>query len=234
MVNQVLFAEQFEVHREEKEWAYIRTLDIGYEGWVQKGQFQMLSEDDVKDISREDFHIVDVAGATAFSSRKNVDLIVGTKIPKRLLQQQYLNFPYKVEGDLREPGTADFESSFQKLVAYYDNSPYLWGGRTHVGIDCSGLSQAIYTHLGITLPRDAYQQAEKGKIVDALSAIKPGDLAFFDNEQGRITHVGIMLNPDTIFHASANVRIDKMDAEGIFNEEQNAYTHKLHIIKRFL
>lgn len=229
MVSQVLFAEQFEILQEEKEWVYIRMFDINYEGWLQRGQFIPLPEA----IREDDYLVVDVMGAIAFADDRKIDLVPGTKISKQLLQQQYSGFPYRIEGNLRSPNVADFEMEFPKLIDYYHNSPYLWGGRSYVGIDCSGLSQAIYTHFGIQLPRDAYQQAEKGKVVDFLSEIKPGDLAFFDNEEGRITHVGIMMDAETIFHASANVRIDKMDSEGIFNKEQNRYTHKLRIVKRF-
>jgi len=233
MVSQVLFAEQFEVLQEEKEWVYIRMFDVDYEGWLQSGQFIPLPEDHFRAIPEDDYFVVDVIGATAFLDDRKVDLIPGTKISKQLLQQQYLDFPYRIEGNLRSPDVADFETELPKLIDYYHNSPYLWGGRSHMGIDCSGLSQTIYTHFGIQLPRDAYQQAEQGKVVDFLSEIMPGDLAFFDNEEGRITHVGIMINAETIFHASANVRIDKLDSQGIFNKEQNRYTHKLRIVKRF-
>ena len=233
MVSQVLFAEQFEILQEEKEWVYIRMFDIDYEGWLQRGQFVCLPENNFIATSEDNCLVVDIVGATAFSGDGKVDLIAGTKIPEQLLQQQYAGFPYQIEGHLRSPNTTDFETEFPKLIDYYHNSPYLWGGRSHVGIDCSGLSQSIYMHFGIQLPRDAYQQAEKGKAVDFLSEIKSGDLAFFDNEEGRITHVGIMVDAETIFHASAKVRIDKMDSEGIFNKEQNRYTHKLRIVKRF-
>lgn len=233
MVSQVLFAEQFEILQEEKEWAYIRMFHIDYEGWLQRGQFVRLPENNFIATSEGDCLVVDIMGAAAFSGDRKVDLIAGTKIPEQLLQQQYTGFPYQIDGNLRRPNTTDFEIEFPKLIAYYYNSPYLWGGRSHVGIDCSGLSQGIYTHFGIQLPRDAYQQAEKGKTVDFFSEIKPGDLAFFDNEEGRITHVGVMMDVETIFHASASVRIDKMDPEGIFNKEQNRYTHKLRIVKRF-
>lgn len=233
MVNQVLFAERFEILLEEKEWVYIRMFDIDYEGWLQRGQFVCLPENNFRAASEDDSLVVDIAGATAFVDDQKVRLFPGTKISAQLLQKQYPDFPYRIEGNLRTPSVTDFETELPKLIDYYYNSPYLWGGRIQAGIDCSGLSQTIYTHFGIQLPRDAYQQAEKGKVVDFLPEIKPGDLAFFDNEEGRITHVGIMIDAQTIFHASVNVRIDKMDSEGIFNKEQNRYTHKLRIVKRY-
>lgn len=109
----------------------------------------------------------------------------------------------------------------------------MWGGRSNAGIDCSGFSQVVYKHFGISLLRDAYQQAESGKAIDFLTEIRAGDLAFFDNEAGRITHVGIMIDHETIIHAAGRVRVDKMDNEGIFNLDINKYTHRLRIVKRY-
>lgn len=109
----------------------------------------------------------------------------------------------------------------------------MWGGRSRYGIDCSGFSQLVYKHFGISLLRDAYQQAESGQTVDFLSEILPGDLAFFDNEAGRITHVGVMIDYETIIHAAGRVRVDKMDNQGIFNADLNRYTHNLRIVKRY-
>jgi len=114
----------------------------------------------------------------------------------------------------------------------YLDVPYLWGGRSAGGIDCSGFSQAVYGLLGIGLPRDAYQQAELGDVVGFLQEAICGDLAFFDNEEGRITHVGLMLNDHEIIHASGKVRIDNIDHQGIIHSETGVRTHRLRIIKR--
>jgi hypothetical protein len=129
-----------------------------------------------------------------------------------------------------EIGEADYISNIAKS---YLNVPYLWGGRTHFGIDCSGFTQMVYKLMGINLRRDASLQAEDGTLVDGLTKVKLGDLAFFGAEEGRITHVGIMLNGEQIIHASGKVKIDAIDEEGIYSKELKTYTHKLRLIKRY-
>ena len=113
----------------------------------------------------------------------------------------------------------------------YLNAPYLWGGRGPLGIDCSGFTQMVYRLQGVELPRDAYQQAEVGTTLSFIEESEAGDLAFFDNEEGKIIHVGIILSDNYIIHASGKVRIDRLDQQGIFNAEVRTHTHKLRIIK---
>lgn len=141
---------------------------------------------------------------------------------------------YKVDF---EPLTVDFEqpkARIKDLALFFLNAPYLWGGRTLFGIDCSGFVQAVYKMAGLKLKRDASQQAEYGNTVDFLQEARCGDVAFFDNEDGRITHVGILLGNNEIIHSSGKVRIDPIDDQGIYNRELHKYTHQLRIIKRFI
>ena len=127
-------------------------------------------------------------------------------------------------------------ASLEQVALSYLNSPYLWGGKTHAGIDCSGLTQMVYRLMGVTIPRDAHQQAEMGQIVSFVEEAQTGDLAFFDNEEGRIIHVGLIIkNPQgqfpSIIHASGWVRKDTLDNEGI-KKENGEQSHRLRIIKR--
>lgn len=233
MVSQLLFGDRFEILQQQADWVYIRLFAPAYDGWLQKGQFMEIVASESPDTEVfSNTQIVDLAGAYAVSSEQRIELLPGTSVPAGVFMSSSAD-AYAIEGALRNPTTADFEGELPKLVAYYSGAPYLWGGRSRYGIDCSGLSHAVFAHLGIALPRDAYQQAELGTTVDFLSEIKPGDLAFFDNEAGRITHVGIMLDSETILHASASVRIDKMDAEGIYHNQWKRYTHRFRIVKRY-
>jgi len=226
MVSQVLFGEAFEILEEEVDFVKIKMLDTGYEGWIQRNQFAPF--DPASPVFDK---VVNIDGAVAVSDSHTVHLVHGTRVG-----HQEINIGdevFRVTGNLHIPSLDDFDHEFEKLVAFYSNAPYLWGGRSNFGIDCSGFSQAVYRHFGHDLPRDAWQQAEQGQTVDFLTEVKKGDLAFFDNENGRITHVGIMMDSATIIHASARIRIDKIDNEGIFNAELNKYTHRLRIVKRY-
>ena len=113
------------------------------------------------------------------------------------------------------------------------NVPYLWGGKSFFGIDCSGFTQIIYKIHGIKIPRDTYQQAEMGEALTFIEEAKPGDLAFFENSEGRIIHVGFILADQKIIHAHGKVRIDSLDSSGIFNKDQNKHTHKLRFIRSY-
>ncbi len=226
MVSQLLFGECFKILEEGIDFVKIRTLDSNYEGWMQKQQFGTV------DFATEATStIVDLQGAQALAEDKTIFLVPGTRIRNQTIHIG--NDAFKIEGALRQARIDDFEQEFKRLCQYYLQAPYMWGGRSIFGIDCSGFSQSVCGHFGLSLPRDAYQQAETGVTVDFLTEIKAGDLAFFDNEQGKITHVGVMLDKENIIHASAQVRIDKMDTHGIFNADQNRYTHKLRIVKRY-
>src|SRR5690606_32644982 len=116
----------------------------------------------------------------------------------------------------------------------YLNTPYLWGGKTPFGIDCSGFTQMVYKLNGYKLLRDASQQATQGEALSFIEESEPGDLAFFDNHEGIITHVGIIMEDNYIIHAHGKVRIDRLDHSGIFNYDTRSHTHRLRVIKRII
>src|SRR5690606_6495591 len=126
------------------------------------------------------------------------------------------------------------KSVIPTLALMYLNTPYLWGGKSVFGIDCSGMVQQIYKFCGVKLPRDAYQQAEIGEALSFIEEAEPGDLAFFDNSEGKIIHTGIILEGNKIIHAHGKVRIDPIDITGIFNTDSQTYSHKLRVIRKIL
>jgi len=233
MVSQLLFGECFEIIEQKEGWARIHSYLDAYEGWIQEGQFKQLSYAEYSSWINSPKVLVGPQGAQAVYADRLIQLIHGTWIPEHQGLIQLGSQEYQVMGDFIQPNSEAFPHEIQEIAQLYHQVPYLWGGRSSYGIDCSGFSQLIYRHFNYVLPRDAYQQAELGETVNFITEAQAGDLAYFDNQEGRITHVGIMLDQQLIIHASASIRIDPIDATGIFNKELNRYTHQLRIIKRY-
>lgn len=226
-VTQALFGEQLFSLTEQDDFLYMQMLESGYEGWVQRAQVFEIAEGTAE-------HYTDIVGLSpvyANDGAQAIRLYHGTPVYNRHIEIG--NGYFKIEGETRQPTLGDFVSEFPKLLEHYLRTPYFWGGRTSAGIDCSGFSQAFLGHFGIRLRRDAYQQAESGELVNFLSEVKAGDLAFFDNEAGKVTHVGVMIDQETIVHASGEVRMDKLDHQGIYHKQHQKHTHQLRIIKRY-
>lgn len=133
----------------------------------------------------------------------------------------------KVEGSLNK-------SNIVNTALLYLNTPYLWGGKTPFGIDCSGFTQMVYKLNGFNILRDASQQASQGEVLSFIEESSPGDLAFFDNNEGEITHVGIIMEDHRIIHAHGKVRIDLLDQSGIYNLDTKTHSHKLRVIKKIV
>ena len=205
IVTQLLFGESMDIIKEAGNWTKIKIHYDGYEGWVDSKQ--------ISSISDEDF------------AQRNTEMITERVLYYNRGNEKFLlSAGAEVERENEElPLSKEVRESIVEDALGFLNAPYLWGGRSFFGVDCSGFTQIIYKINGIKLPRDAYQQVAKG-----------GDLAFFENENGDIIHVGIMLDDRKIIHAHGKVRIDELDSVGVFNKEQNKHTHKLRIIKRIV
>jgi hypothetical protein len=233
MVSQQLFGEKsITIEKTEDNWVKIKLKYDGYMGWVQQSHLSEIDEEHYlkvdKDLTSDwvnevDYngHIMMVPMGSSLSAFSN---------GKAFWRKSSVYFGGKVWN----PDEIKINPKLVKQVAFkFLNTSYLWGGKSVFGIDCSGYAQMVYKFLNKQLPRDAWQQAEKGEVVNFLQEAQPGDLAFFDNEEGRITHVGILLNEHEIIHSSGKVRIDKIDTQGIMNLETKLRTHKLRIIKRY-
>jgi len=243
MVTQLLFGEHFEVLEEKKSWTLIRVAYDGYECWIDKKQFLPLTSE--KGLSDSTTAVTtDILQLAEHESGAMISLPLGSSLPKfkdnsfSLGKEKYLFegnivFPFAKKQKAPSEG-GGLGEALATSAQWYLNSPYLWGGRSPFGLDCSGFTQMVFKLNGIKLKRDAWQQAEQGTTLSFLEEAQIGDLAFFDNEDGKIVHVGIILDKGKTIHSSGKVRIDKLDHQGIYNEELKNYTHRLRVIKRFI
>lgn len=233
IITQLLFGETFTIIENTIKWALVRCTHDGYECWMDKKQMIEFNQSEYKKIiSSSDFRC---GARVVYPENAPHYLTYGAVLP--ILKGKKYRFDGEQFGYDDEivftAGKPDCDSLIQSAMIYL-NAPYLWGGRSPFGIDCSGFTQMVFLMAGENLPRDAYQQAEIGETVDFISEAKPGDLAFFDNDEGKIIHVGIVLEDNKIIHASGKVRIDDIDHNGIFHSEEKFYSHQLRIIKRVI
>ncbi|MFN8298585.1 MAG: C40 family peptidase [Chitinophagales bacterium] len=234
-ISQLLFGEIYEVLQEQQGWLLIKCLYDDYQGWINGSQHSLLSERDFLLWQESTKAIALETACTASSSDSILAVLAGSSLPSF----DGLNFKigrekFVYNGQAIIPDGARNPVLLEKVAMRYLNAPYLWGGRSPFGIDCSGFTQIVFKFLNIPLKRDAYQQAEEGMALNFLEESAVGDLAFFANEEGKITHTGILLKDNRIIHASGKVRIDKIDHFGIFQAETKKYSHQLKIIRRVL
>ncbi|MGY4536865.1 hypothetical protein ACVW0P_001279 [Mucilaginibacter sp. UYNi724] len=230
MVSQVLFGEAFEILEWKDKWVQITTAYDNYTGWIDRLQFVMLAHLAYKRLLQTPPPVTFGAVTQAWKIIDNtvVHLPAGASLAFLEGTTSYIgNQKFEIIGTIGDT------NSILNIAQTFLNAPYLWGGRTHFGIDCSGFTQVVYKLRGIVLKRDASQQAEQGELVDSVLKAKPGDLAFFNNPEGRITHVGIIMGGGKIIHASGKVKIDSIDTEGIYSEELKRHTHRLKAVKRY-
>ncbi len=239
MVSQILFGELYEILEETEKWIYVRLFHDGYEGWIDRKMYVCVNDEylqtyqsNIQVLATEVFNIVTKEGEWG-----NKLLVSGSVFPFYNADTKKMrigNDVYTLVSKIKKVNVQNLRDLLVSYALMYYNTPYLWGGRSPYGIDCSGLSQIIYRLCGINLPRDASQQVVWGQDLSFVEEALPGDLAFFGDEIGNITHVGIIWEQNRIIHASGRVRVDRIDHQGIYNEELKRYTHNLKVIRRIL
>ncbi|MFP4663433.1 MAG: NlpC/P60 family protein [Bacteroidales bacterium] len=224
-VTQLMFGESYEIMHKRGNWLYIRSLEDNYEGWVDA----LMSMEDSREEIPEQIVLQRLISTVEFPDGSTGLVPAGSKIPKPDGQGRFWlgNKQFILKDKQDKPCTHITETGKKFL-----NSSYLWGGKTAFGIDCSGFTQVVFRMHNAAIPRDASLQAEIGETICFRHDARPGDIAFFENNQGKIIHTGIILDEKHIIHASGRVRIDLLDHSGIFNTETRNYSHTLSVIKR--
>jgi hypothetical protein len=227
MTSQLLLGEHAEVLDVQKQFVRIKCLYDGYIGWCQRVQLAFTNEF----VTPNQFVVN--AFDNVHINQQPCRISFGMPVFPETLVVDHFTIDYNHIETIDAISNAFSMENITKYASVFLNTPYLWGGRTLFGIDCSGFAQQVYKLFNKKLPRDAHQQAELGEALGFLEEAVCGDLAFFDNEAGLITHVGIMLNNHQIIHASGRVRIDTIDSAGIISSDTGIRTHQLRVVKRY-
>ncbi|MFN3951131.1 MAG: NlpC/P60 family protein [Thermaurantimonas sp.] len=233
MVNQILFGEVMTPIERNEEWIKVRLSHDDYTGWILEEQIKPIDDHTFqKHFSSFEGYSADMVDLVLKKNSNHFfSILMGSKIPLLSNGEFTIDNETFVFGGPTLKGVQT-RSTIVDTALNYLFAPYLWGGRTHFGIDCSGLVQISYRMAGLSMPRDSYQQAMVGLQLGFVEESMPGDLAFFDDDEGRIIHVGIVLPGKKIIHASSGmVRIDMLDQNGIYRPDKKKYTHRLRVLK---
>ena len=225
MINQLIYGDIIEILEEKEKWIKIKSVFDDYIGWIDKKQYFKIDDNITLDLNKPVYSI-DLVEFIENNNNELVTIPIGSDVSNISLMN------HKFDGK-----TISGKNNRNYIVSTaltFLNSPYLWGGKTPFGIDCSGFTQMVYKINGYKLSRDAKDQANQGETLSFIEESEAGDLAFFNNDQGDIIHVGIILQNNHIIHASGKVRIDRIDHSGIYNNDLNKHTHSLRYIKKII
>lgn len=230
MSQQILFGEPYRIIEEEKEWIKVRTAHDDYPCWIERKQASPIARERYEQLAASGKRILEPAFEARNEHGEKLRLVAGSILYEAALPPVSVSLEQEVShGPLKRDGAAVVGTAMNHL-----GTPYLWGGRTPFGADCSGFVQTVLLLHGVFIQRDASDQVEQGESLSSLEEVRAGDLGFFHNEKGKVVHVGILTGDGRILHASGRVRIDRIDEQGIFSIEQGDHTHHLHLVKRVL
>jgi len=228
LLTQLLYGDHFKILEQRKKWSKIRIAFDSCEGWILNNQFTDITEDNFRAIEKsEDLKFSsDLVSFVSTGNGRLIPILLGSSVQHAEVVSHFY------EGECS--AGSGLKSDLVNTALLYLNAPYLWGGKTPFGIDCSGLAQMVYKINGYKLLRSALEQATQGEALSFIEESDEGDLAFFDNQEGIIDHVGIIMKNNYIIHTHGKVRIDRLDQTGIFNTENKTYSHKLRVIKKIV
>lgn len=236
MISQLLFGEMVEVLEQKgRQWTRVRCQEDNFVGWVATQQLEEITPTEFEDYQKQYAFVLDLLHP-AQKDDAFIPLSLGARLPN-FDGMRFAIGPHSYSFTGQAVFPEDITAQPQlilKIARRYLHAPMLWGGRSPFGLDSAGLVQVVYRLAGKQLPREAFQQVLQGNSVDFVEQAQAGDLAFFENQAGRITHTGILFPENQILHVYGKVRMDRVDHYGIYNDELKRYTHRLRIVKRVL
>jgi hypothetical protein len=235
MVTQLLFGDSYVILEEREKWIRVSCAHDKYECWVDKGQHFSIDLAEYERIQPDNMSVVvDPVNYVVNDKNQFVPVTAGALLAPVYRKDTFLlaGKEFRIAHSMRTgPLALIFLEDFAQRFL---NTPYLWGGRSAFGMDCSGFVQLVFRAMGLSLPRDAKDQVLKGVAVDSLQKVKTGDLAFFHNDKGVVIHVGILLSPRQIIHSSSWVKQETIDDKGIINTQTQLHSHQLHSVRRLI
>lgn len=236
LINQMLFGEHYSILKasEDNKWLKISSAIDRYEGWIQKEQVHEISAEYYHQVGLMDYRICTDINASILFNKSRVNITIGSILPISSNELFEMEGHLAFNGESKALGQKRDADFIEQIGRKYINTPYLWGGKSPFGIDCSGFTQIVYRIAGYSIPRDSSFQATSGKGVERFEESQPGDLIILADESNKIDHVGILLEDNKIVHASGKVRIDRLIEEGIIQNKNKLITHYLHSIRRII
>lgn len=238
-LTQLLFAETVTIMEQKPRWIRIKNDADGQEGWADFKMITPLSDEEDAQFAKADKTarvLMPMAYAVSENNGQTIPLTAGTVLPDYHDGHfQILGVGFRIDPQMvAEKPLSLTTDTLLNTVRFFLNTPYLWGGKNALGLDCSGFTGIIHSLFGHQLSRNASEQATQGIQVPSLKDAQAGDLAFFDHEDGKISHVGILIDSERIIHCSGRVKVEKVDETGIFSTEKGEkYTHHLVQIRRY-
>lgn len=236
MTTQLLFGERVKVLEQTDKWIFLENIADNYQGWADAKMIELISEEIFYTLdSVPQIHLENTINSI-YNKENESKLIPAGSIIYNLENEMFMiqDEHWSLENSFLFSTEKYHAANIIDLARKFLNAPYLWGGKSILGIDCSGLTQVVFTIGGYPLPRNASQQIQLGEQIDFLSEAHAGDLAFFGDNEGKITHVGVLLNAEQIIHASGWVKIERIDPYGIISSTTGQYSHQLKAIKRII
>lgn len=236
--TQMLFGELAEVLEEQARWTRIRLDSDGQEGWVDAKMIAPIGGKDLTAYKKAYKTAAMVKFPMTYAVSENngqtIPLTAGTRLPNyKDGRFEVLGVGFRIDPHMVsiQPTVISLQTLLE-TTRFFINTPYLWGGKNALGMDCSGFTQVVMSLFGKKLLRNASEQATQGRAIKERQKAQAGDLVFFDHEDGKISHVGIVIDPDRVIHCSGRVKVEKLDDTGIFNAETGEYSHHLTQIRR--